>query len=155
MHAAFTRPGNHGISMMVVAKFMRLIGIDQLHIGTIVGKMSEEEHDVIKSKEVLTLNKMPETTYIKDQEWGKIKPVFPVASGGLHPGHVAKLMEYFGKDVIIQMGGGIHGNPLGTVKGAMAARQAVDATLEGISLIDYAKKHPELQAAIDKFGVLK
>jgi ribulose-bisphosphate carboxylase large chain len=154
MHAAFTRPGNHGISMMVVAKFMRLIGIDQLHIGTIVGKMSEDEHDVIKSKEVLTLNKMPETTYIKDQEWGNIKPVFPVASGGLHPGQVSKLMEYFGKDVIIQMGGGIHWNPRGTMYGAMGARQAVDAVMEGIPLKEYAKKHRELQEVIDKFGVI-
>jgi len=39
MHAAFTRNKKHGISMMVVADFARLIGVDQIHIGTGIGKM--------------------------------------------------------------------------------------------------------------------
>ena len=39
-HAAFTRNPKHGISMLVIAKLSRLIGIDQLHIGTVVGKMA-------------------------------------------------------------------------------------------------------------------
>ena len=41
------------------------------------------------------------------------------------------------------------GNPLGTVSGAKAMRQAVDATLEGKTLEEYAKTHKELQAALD------
>ena len=39
MHAAFTRNQKHGISMMVLADLARLIGVDQLHIGTVVGKL--------------------------------------------------------------------------------------------------------------------
>ena len=46
------------------------------------------------------------------------------------------------------MGGGIHGNNLGTLRGAIAARQAVDAVLKGISLKDYAKTHNELKSTI-------
>jgi len=34
-----------------------------------------------------------------------------------------------GNDVVIQAGGGIHGHPKGTLLGAIAMRQAVDATL--------------------------
>ena len=86
------------------------------------------------------------------QEWHDIRSVFPVCSGGLHPGHVAALMKIMGKDVIIQMGGGIHGNPMGTVAGAKAARQAIDSTMKGKRLPDYAKTHPELAAALGKWG---
>ena len=34
MHAAFTRNPRHGISMFVLAKLLRIIGVDQLHVGT-------------------------------------------------------------------------------------------------------------------------
>ena len=54
-----------------------------------------------------------------------------------------------GTDIIIQAGGGIHGHPSGTISGARAMRQAVDATLEGISLRDYAKNHKELREALN------
>ena len=38
MHAAFTRDKKHGMSMMTLAAFARLSGIDTLHIGTGIGK---------------------------------------------------------------------------------------------------------------------
>ncbi len=36
MHAAFTRNKKQGISMLVLAKLARIIGVDQIHIGTAV-----------------------------------------------------------------------------------------------------------------------
>ena len=39
MHAALTRNKKHGITMLALAKIMRLIGMDQLHTGTVIGKM--------------------------------------------------------------------------------------------------------------------
>lgn len=39
MHAALTRNPVHGVSMQVIAKLARMVGLDQLHIGTAVGKM--------------------------------------------------------------------------------------------------------------------
>jgi ribulose-bisphosphate carboxylase large chain len=75
----------------------------------------------------------------------------PVASGGLHPGLVPKLINIFGNDFVIQMGGGIHGHPDGTAQGATAARQAVDAILGGLTLKKYAEDHPELARAISKW----
>jgi ribulose 1,5-bisphosphate carboxylase large subunit-like protein len=62
---------------------------------------------------------------------------------------VPALLETFGNDVVIQAGGGIHGHPNGTISGAKAMRQAVDAALEGISLEEYAKTHGELRVAIE------
>jgi len=45
-HAAFTKNPKHGISMQVIAKVARAIGVDQLHIGTVVGKMFETKEEV-------------------------------------------------------------------------------------------------------------
>ena len=53
------------------------------------------------------------------------------------------------------MGGGIHGHPDGTLRGANAARQAVDAVLKGQSLKDYSKAHIELRRAIELWGIGK
>jgi ribulose-bisphosphate carboxylase large chain len=83
------------------------------------------------------------------------KPVFAVCSGGLQPGHVPSLVNMLGKDIIIQMGGGIHAHPEGTVAGSTAARQAVDAVMEGKTLKNYTKNHRELELALKKFGKVK
>jgi len=136
-HAAFTKNSKHGISMKVIAKVARIIGVDQLHVGTVVGKMSETQEEVSENCEAL-----------RTDMYG-LNEVLPVASGGLYPGLVPALMSFFGKDFVIQAGGGIHGHPEGTVSGAMAMRQAVDATLQGISLKEYSESHKELQAALE------
>ncbi len=136
-HAAFTKNPKHGISMSVIAKVARIIGVDQLHVGTVVGKMSETKEEVSENCEVLRT------------ELDGLRKVLPVASGGLYPGLVPSLIKFFGKDFVIQAGGGIHGHTGGTISGATAMRQAVDATLEGVSLKEYAKTHKELRVALD------
>ncbi|MEM4647714.1 MAG: type III ribulose-bisphosphate carboxylase [Candidatus Pacearchaeota archaeon] len=154
MHAAFTRKRNHGISMLVLAKLLRLVGVDQLHIGTIVGKMEGSKEEVLEIKKEIEKEIIDENIKAKvlSQFWYNIKPVFPVASGGLHPGIVEDLVRYFGKDIIIQMGGGIHGHPKGALYGAIAARQAIDAIMKGIKIKEYAKTHKELSIALKKWG---
>ncbi len=141
-HAAFTRSRVHGIDMRVIAKVARMLGVDQLHVGTAVGKMAETVEEVRANIEALT-----------EPMYG-LSRALPVASGGLHPGMVHKLMGLFGNDVVIQAGGGIHGHPDGTVKGATALRQAVDAVMEGETLVDYAKSHRELGKALSRWGVV-
>ncbi len=136
-HAAFTKNPKHGISMKVIAKVARIIGVDQLHVGTVVGKMSETQEEVSENCEAL-----------RTDMYG-LNKVLPVASGGLYPGLVPALMEFFGKDFVIQAGGGIHGHNGGTVSGAKAMRQAVNATLEGVSLKEYAESHKELRVALE------
>jgi ribulose-bisphosphate carboxylase large chain len=138
-HAAFTRSPAHGISMVVLARVARLIGVDQLHVGTAVGKMSETEEEV---KANIAACKEP---------MHGVRPVLPVASGGLHAGMVPDLMRIFGVDAVIQAGGGIHGHPGGTAKGAAAMRQAVDAVLGGYALEKYAEDHAELAGALARW----
>jgi ribulose-bisphosphate carboxylase large chain len=151
MHAALTRNKRHGITMLVLAKLYRLIGMDQLHIGTAIGKMEGPKQEVMSIRDEIVKDSVPQAEDRFQQEWYGMKPTFPVASGGLHPGHVPKLMEFMGNDVIIQMGGGIHGHPGGTTIGATAARQAVDAVLAGKTLTEYAQTHQELAQAIQKW----
>ena len=138
-HAAFTKNHLHGIAMKLIAMVARVIGVDQLHVGTVVGKMSETKAEVLENIDVCKA------------ELGDLKPVLPVASGGLHPRLVPALMETFGNDFVIQAGGGIHGHPNGTVAGAKAIRQAVDATLYGKTLEEYAKTHRELALALHQW----
>ena len=138
-HATFTRNPKHGITMLVLAKLARLAGVDQLHIGTVVGKMHG------RKEEVLCIHKALK------EPLGKLKSVFSVCSGGLHPGSVPALLKIFGKDIIIQAGGGIHGHKLGSEAGAKAMRQAIDACLEGIELSEYAKTHRELAIALKQW----
>jgi ribulose-bisphosphate carboxylase large chain len=151
MHAAFTRNKKHGISMIVLADLCRLIGIDSLHIGTAIGKLEGSLKEVSEIEEEIEQKKVGELRDRLSQNWKNIKPTLAVSSGGLHPGHVPFLIKNLGKDLIIQMGGGIHGHPGGTRAGAMAARQAIDACMKKISLKEYAKTHEELKSAIEHF----
>lgn len=136
-HAAFTKNFLHGIAMRPIVTVARIIGVDQLHVGTVVGKMAETKQEV-RENIAACKGKLDE-----------LKRVLPVASGGLHPRLVPALLETFGNDVVVQAGGGIHGHPDGTVAGARAMRQAVDAVLEGKVLNEYAKSHSELAAALN------
>ena len=136
-HATFTKNQLHGIAMRPIATVARVIGVDQLHVGTVVGKMSETKAEVLENIKACK------------EPLGEIKTVLPVASGGLYPTLVPALLENFGNDVVIQAGGGIHGHPNGTVAGAKAMRQAVDATIQGVPLEEYAEKHLELKAALE------
>ena len=123
--------------MRVIAKVSRIIGVDQLHVGTAVGKMSEKKQEVLENIGALK------------SEMNGLKVVMPVASGGIHPRLVPALIDIFGEDFIVQAGGGIHGHRDGTAAGAQAMRQAVDAKMKGISLKEYAETHGELRAALD------
>ena len=150
-HAMFDRTPNHGMKMEVIAQFARLVGVDTLHIGTAYGKMVGGKDEVLQIEKEMEQQSTKETHENLSQRWYNIKPVFAVASGGVHPGIVDKIMKFMGKDVVIQAGGGIHGHPDGTVKGAIAMRQAVDATMKKISLKEYAKTHEELRKALEKW----
>lgn len=135
-HAAFTRYKKHGISMLVIAKVARLIGVSALHTGTVVGKLESPR------KEVQEIN-----TFLRT-EWHGLKPVMPIASGGLHPGLIPRLVRILGKDLIINFGGGLWGHPAGSEAGAKAIVQALDATMQNIPLEEYGKGHRELATAL-------
>jgi ribulose-bisphosphate carboxylase large chain len=139
MHAAFDRLDTHGVSMRVLAQVARLCGVDHIHTGTAdLGKLENE--DTVGINEWLYA------------DLHGLNDVLPVASGGLHPGLVPKLVDRVGTNVCIQAGGGVHGHPDGTHAGAKALRQAIDAAVDDVPLDEYADSHPELAAALDTWG---
>jgi len=155
MHASFDRDEKHGITMQFLAKLMRLIGVDQIHSGTTVGKLVGGPKEVHSISDTLRKTNVKQVKgYLLSQKWGNIKPAFPVSSGGLHPGLVPDILKVFGKDLVLLVSGGIHGHPRGTRAGAMAVMQAIEATEEGVSLEEKAKTNKELKEALGKWGRL-
>lgn len=158
MHGALTRNKKHGIAMLPIAKCARLIGVDQLHIGAVVGKMeggATEVHQIGEDIEKQIMHPYNEPTHALEQHWFGKKPVFAVCSGGLYPGVIPDLMKIMGNNIIIQAGGGCHGHPDCTVAGAKAIRQAVDATLNNRTLHEASKQFPELKKAVELWGMPK
>ncbi|ACX72842.1 ribulose bisphosphate carboxylase, type III [Methanocaldococcus vulcanius M7] len=151
MHAAMTRSKDFGITMLTLAKIYRLLGVDQLHIGTVVGKMEGEEREVKAIRDEIVYDKVEADNEHKffEQEWFGLNSVFPVSSGGVHPRLVPKIVEILGRDVIIQAGGGIHGHPDGTRAGAKAMRAAIEAVMEGKPLEEKAEEVIELKKALE------
>ena len=159
MHAAFTRNPHHGISMFTLAKLYRVIGVDQLHVGTPeVGKLEAKTADVVRCAAALrerALKPDPGDPLHLGQEFHHVKPALPVSSGGLHPGTLPEVIRVLGVDLVIQVGGGVVGHPDGPRAGAAAARQAVEAAVKGVPLDEYAREHRELARALEKWGYTK
>jgi ribulose-bisphosphate carboxylase large chain len=155
-HTAETR-GAFGVEYTVFAKLWRLIGVDQLHTGTGVGKMEGAPALVQLYAKVCRDNKGPEQPHLFSLgfEWdNKINPLMPVASGGLNPGAIDSLLEIYGRDVVVQCGGGIHGHPGGTVEGGKAVYDAVTGAMKGLSSPESATKSKELKQALDTWGYI-
>ena len=89
--------------------------------------------------------------YLRDKSIPR--PAFPTPSAGIHPGLVPVLYRDFGQDLIVNAGGGVHGHPYGSTAGARAFKAAIDAAIQGRSLDDAAQDDPDLQAAVDQWGV--
>lgn len=153
-HTAETR-GRFGVEYNVFAKLWRLIGVDQLHTGTGVGKMEGAPLFIKNYGKIVRDYEIPEALHLLrlGYSWDEsIKPLMPVASGGLDAGKVDALMDIYGHDVVIQAGGGIHGHPGGTVAGAKSLKCAVEGVMEGKNSIDKARECPELLQALEKWG---
>ncbi|MCJ7719981.1 MAG: type III ribulose-bisphosphate carboxylase, partial [Candidatus Hadarchaeum sp.] len=146
MHAMMTKNPKHGMSMLYIAKLMRLMGIDQLHIGTVIGKLVGKKDEIVATKEMIMRQEVDEIPGLRmPQKWGTIKPMLPVASGGLHPGLLPQIFDIYGTmDIVLQVGGGTQGHPMGIEAGARAVMQAIEAYKQGISLDEYAETKKEL-----------
>jgi ribulose-bisphosphate carboxylase large chain len=141
--------------MLVIAQVARLIGCDQMHIGTVVGKLVGERGEVQDLRQMLQDGAVGSHGSVLGQNWYGRRSVFPVSSGGLHPGIVPDVMAILGKDIVIQAGGGVDGHPDGIRAGAAALRQSIDATMQKIPLKDYAESHKELKRALEHWGYVK
>ena len=115
-HSTYTRQRNHGVSFRVIAKWMRLAGVDHIHAGTVVGKLEGDPattrgyYDICR--EDFNPTKLEHGVFF-DQHWASLNKLMPVASGGIHAGQMHQLLDHLGEDVVLQFGGGTIGHPHG------------------------------------------
>ena len=166
-HGTYTRQKNHGISFRVIAKWMRLAGVDHIHAGTAVGKLEGDPMTVQGfynvCRETHNAVDLPRGLFF-EQDWADIRKVMPVASGGIHAGQMHQLIDLFGDDVVLQFGGGTIGHPMGIQAGATANRVALEAMVKARNEgVDIRTEGPEvlrraarwckpLEAALDTWG---
>jgi ribulose-bisphosphate carboxylase large chain len=132
-HSTYTRQKTHGVSFRVIAKWMRMAGVDHIHAGTIVGKL-EGDPNVIKGiysicRDSFTKQNLEQGVFF-DQDWAGLRKLMPVASGGIHAGQMHQLVSYLGEDVVLQFGGGTIGHPDGIQAGATANRVALEVMIK-------------------------
>jgi ribulose-bisphosphate carboxylase large chain len=132
-HSTYTRQKNHGISFRVIAKWMRMAGVDHIHAGTVVGKL-EGDPNVVRGiydvcRETHVAQNFQHGIFF-DQPWASLNKMLPVASGGIHAGQMHQLVSYLGEDVVLQFGGGTIGHPLGIAAGATANRVALETIIK-------------------------
>lgn len=118
---------NFHIDWNVICKLAGMMGVDFIHNGMWGGYSSDDEKDLVKT--ITTLH-----------SFGTI----PALSCGMHPGLVDIIREKFGNDLLLNVGGAIHGHPGGTLAGCKAMKQSIDKTY-GL----------EYEQAINKWGLVK
>jgi ribulose-bisphosphate carboxylase large chain len=166
-HSTYTRQKTHGVSFRVISQWCRLMGVDHVHAGTVVGKLEGDPATTRGFYDTLREDKVPtnlQNGIFFDQEWASIPGVMPVASGGIHAGQMHQLLDLFQDDVILQFGGGTIGHPYGIAAGAEANRVALEAMVkarnegrdllrEGPDLLRKAAKTCQpLEAALTTWG---
>jgi ribulose-bisphosphate carboxylase large chain len=163
-HSTYTRQKNHGVSFRVIAKWMRMAGVDHIHAGTVVGKLEGDPNVIRGIYDTCRETHVPQNLehgIFFEQPWASLKKTMPVASGGIHAGQMHQLITYLGEDVVLQFGGGTIGHPMGIRAGATANRVALEAMIkarnegkdiwrEGPQLLaNAAKTCTPLRAALD------
>lgn len=138
--ALFGSPYNGISSALLMGKLARMAGADMAIITSPYGKFP-----VLRNKYQMQVNNAR-------MELFGMRRMLPMLSGGSTQGIIPRTIKELGNDVCIAAGGAIHGHPMGSYAGAKSMRQAVDAAMQGISLAEYAKDHPELAAIVDTWG---
>jgi ribulose-bisphosphate carboxylase large chain len=154
-HGTYTRQKNHGVSFRVIAKWLRLAGVDHMHAGTAVGKLEGDPLTVQGyynvCRDTHTRTDLARGLFF-DMDWCDLKKVMPVASGGIHAGQMHQLLDLFGDDVVLQFGGGTIGHPAGIQAGAVANRVALEAMVKARNEgRDIAAEGPQILQAAAKF----
>ena len=95
-HGTYTRQKTHGVNFRVIAKWMRLAGVDHIHAGTVVGKLEGDPNAIRGYYNTLRSNKLeadPSQGLYFEQDWASLPAVMPVASGGIHAGQMHQLLH--------------------------------------------------------------
>jgi len=110
----------------VICKVAGWSGADSIHAGMIGGYMNQDDEELIDALKVL---------------WKY--NIVPALSCGMHPGLVSYINQFLNScDWMANVGGALHGHPMGTLSGAKAMKQSIN---QDYSQIEYQK-------AITKWG---
>jgi ribulose-bisphosphate carboxylase large chain len=136
-----------GISYVAYQKFWRLIGVDHMHVNGLRNKFCEPDESVIASaRECLT-------PMFEGDNAKRGFCVMPVFSSGQWAGQAPDTYKALGSvDLMYLAGGGVMAHPAGPAAGATSLRQAWEAAAQGVPLAEYARSHPELRQAMEKYG---
>jgi ribulose-bisphosphate carboxylase large chain len=141
--STYTRQKVHGINFRVIAKWMRMAGVDHIHAGTIVGKLEGDPNTVKGFYDALRLPYLKEHRAVGlflEMDGASLRKCMPVASGGIHCGQMHQLTHLLGEDVVLQFGGGTIGHPDGIQAGATANRVALESMVlaknEGVAYLE-------------------
>jgi len=111
----------------VICKIAGWSGVDSIHAGMIGGYMNQDDQELNDALKVL---------------WHY--NIVPALSCGMHPGLVQYINNSLNShDWMANVGGAMHGHPMGTLSGGKAMVQAINQ--------DY--DHTEYKSAIEKWGM--
>ena len=150
-HGAVTsQQSKRGYSVLTHMKMARMQGASGIHTGTMgYGKM---EGDSTEKNLAYMLERDSADGLYYHQEWEGMKATTPIISGGMNALRLPGFFDNLGHCNVIQTsGGGAFGHKAGGAAGATSLRQARDAWLEGVDLVEYAKTHEELRGAFETF----
>jgi ribulose-bisphosphate carboxylase large chain len=117
----------------------RLAGADHLHVNGLANKFSEDDASVVAAAKAVLKPMWPDAPM-------QAMPVFSSGQTGLVAARTYAAVG--GTDLIFAAGGGIFGHPHGVAAGVTALRQSWDAAVAGVELVDHARDHDELAAAL-------
>lgn len=110
----------------VICKIAGWSGVDSIHAGMIGGYMNQDEEELSDALKVL---------------WNY--NIVPALSCGMHPGLIQFINESLQSvDWMANVGGAMHGHPMGTLSGGLAMIQAINEDFN----------NPEYKLAIEKWG---
>jgi 2,3-diketo-5-methylthiopentyl-1-phosphate enolase len=139
--AMYAAPWSGISSNLVLGKLPRLAGADLVVYPSPYGKFPFLAAKHLRLAQALT------------DRFHDIKRVWPMPGGGVHAGMLPLLFEDLGRDFIVGTGGAVFGHPLGPAAGARALRQAIDRIMTEGSLQGDGKFPPELERALDLWGI--
>ncbi|TJZ63266.1 ribulose 1,5-bisphosphate carboxylase [Sphingobacterium olei] len=137
----FNRHPLLGIEFPAYQKLWRLAGVDQIHVNGIQNKFWESDDSVVKSIESCL------------EPITGMQTVLPVVSSGQWGGQAPETYRRTKTtDLLYMAGGGILGHPAGASGGVKALQQAWKGAIEGQSIEEIARQHPEFALSVAKFG---
>ena len=139
---ALTREPLLGWSYPAWSKLWRLAGADHMHVSGLNNKFTEPNKSVIESARSLSSPLFSHAPM----------SALPVFSSGQTVRQAAATLDAVGSpDFLVAAGGGIAAHPGGVAAGVQAMRQAYDAAMQKVDVIEYAENHPELAVALAEF----